>query len=66
MYESTMDALKALYHKVAPDGYVIVDDYHAVEGCRLAVHDFMKSDFPDETFEINEIDGTGVFWQRKV
>src|SRR5262249_7246717 len=41
MYESTMDALVALYDKVVPGGAVIVDDYGAVEGCRRAVSDFL-------------------------
>ena len=27
LYESTMDALTALYHKVSPGGFVIVDDF---------------------------------------
>lgn len=66
MYESTMDAIKALYHKVSPGGYVIVDDYHAVPGCKQAVHDFLASDVPNETVDITEIDGTGVFWQRRI
>ena len=65
MYESTMDAIKALYHKVSPGGYVIVDDYHAVEGCKQAIHDYLDAHASDETVEINEIDGTGVFWQRQ-
>lgn len=65
MYESTMDAIKALYHKVSPGGYVIVDDYHAVVGCRQAIHDYLDEHASDETVDIQEIDGTGVFWQRK-
>ena len=65
MYESTMDALKALYPKVSPGGYVIVDDYHAVEGCRAAVHEYLAAEFPNETPEIQEIDGTGVYWIRQ-
>lgn len=65
MYESTMDGLKALYHKVVPGGYVIVDDYYAVKGCREAVHHFLKSDFPNETPQIKEIDGVGVYWLRQ-
>ena len=66
MYESTMDAIKALYQKVTPGGYVIVVDYHAVEGCRKAVHDYLNEYAKDETVDIQEIDGTGVFWQRKI
>lgn len=65
MYQSTMDGLTALYHKVSPGGYVIVDDYHAVEGCRLAVHDFLKARYADEKVDIQEIDGTGVYWVRQ-
>lgn len=66
MYESTMDAMQALYHKVSSGGYVIVDDYHAVEGCRLAVHDYLNEHAPDEKPEIKEIDGVGVYWQRNL
>jgi O-methyltransferase len=66
MYESTMDALVSLYPKVSPGGYVIVDDYHAVKGCKLAVHDYMEAHAGSETFDIQEIDGTGVYWQRKI
>ena len=64
MYESTMDGLKALYHKVSADGFVIVDDYHAVPGCKKAVHDFLDENYPKENVDIQEIDGTGVYWQR--
>ncbi|MGL4237646.1 TylF/MycF family methyltransferase [Tabrizicola sp.] len=66
MYESTMDGFRALYHKLSPGGYLIVDDYHAVKGCRAAVHDFISTLEPREKVEIQEIDGTGVFWQRKL
>lgn len=61
MYESTMDALSALYGKVSLGGYVIVDDYHVVEGCRKAVHDFLNRN--NITPEIIEIDGVGVYWK---
>lgn len=66
MYESTWDAITALYQKVSPGGYVIVDDYHAVEGCRKAVHDYLNAHAPNEAVNIQEIDGTGVFWQRQI
>jgi hypothetical protein len=65
MYESTMDAIAALYHKVTPGGYVIVDDYHAVPGCKQAVHDYLDAHAKDEKVDILDIDGTGVFWQRQ-
>lgn len=63
MYESTMDGLVNLYHKVSPGGYVIVDDYYAVRGCRKAVKDFLRSLGPVGEVNVQEIDGTGVFWQ---
>jgi hypothetical protein len=60
MYESTWDALTALYPKVSSGGYVIVDDYHVVEGCRIAVHDYLAKNRLSP--EIKEIDGVGVYW----
>ena len=61
MYESTMDALKALYPKVSPGGFVIVDDYVMIHGCRKAVHDYLAE--RNEQPEIKQIDGAGVFWR---
>jgi hypothetical protein len=61
MYGSTMDALMALYHKVSPGGFVIVDDYGAVPACRAAVTDFRAAH--GVTAPIHDIDGLGVFWQ---
>jgi O-methyltransferase len=62
MYESTIVALDNLYSKVSTDGFVIVDDYHVVAGCKLAIHDFAKNN----QFEpkLIEIDGVGVYWQK--
>ncbi|MEZ5762243.1 MAG: TylF/MycF family methyltransferase [Paracoccaceae bacterium] len=65
MYESTMDGLVALYHKVSPGGYVIVDDYHAVAACKSAVHDFLDRQGAGSAVTMNEIDGTGVYWRRE-
>ena len=62
MYESTMDALTHLYARVSPGGYVIVDDYRVVEGCRKAVDEFRAQ--RGITDKIVEIDGVGVFWQK--
>ena len=39
-YESTIQALEALYDKLSAGGYVIVDDYGNVAACGQAVHDF--------------------------
>jgi O-methyltransferase len=62
MYESTMDALKHLWPKLSVGGYLIVDDYGIVAGCRRAVEDFRKVERIEDP--IQDIDGWGVFWQR--
>jgi O-methyltransferase len=61
MYESTMVALEALYPKLSPGGYVIVDDY-ALKRCRAAVDEFRAREGIEEP--IQPIDWTGVCWQR--
>ena len=60
MYESTMDALSALYDKVSPGGYVIIDDYHVVKGCKQAVHEFIS--YRGISPVIVNIDDVGVYW----
>ena len=62
MYESTMDALEALYPKLSVGGYVIVDDYGAWEPCRQACTDYRERH--GITDEIVSIDWTGVHWRR--
>jgi hypothetical protein len=62
MYESTMDALNALYGKVAPGGYVVIDDYGAIPQCQRAVGDFRARHGIDS--HIYLIDWTGAYWQK--
>lgn len=62
MYGSTMEALTHLYPKLSIGGYVIVDDYGAVQGCRAATEDFRMRQGITEPLE--QIDWTGVFWKR--
>jgi len=62
MYESTWQALEALYPRLSPGGFVIVDDYSAVEGCRKAVDDFRKSRGILDPVE--PIDPMAVYWRR--
>jgi O-methyltransferase len=38
-----MDSFLNLYPKLSVDGYVIIDDYGAVDACRKAVDDFRAS-----------------------
>lgn len=62
MYESTMDALTSLYHKVARHGFVIIDDYRVVKGCKDAVDGFRNANSIRDPIE--EIDNVGVYWQK--
>ena len=64
MYESTMDALTALYPRLSVGGYVIIDDYNNayLEACRQAVSDFRAKENITEPME--EVDWTAVFWRR--
>jgi O-methyltransferase len=62
MYESTMDALVNLYHKLSVGGYIIIDDYGAIKSCRQAVEDFRKA--KNITDEIKNADWSCVFWKK--
>lgn len=62
LYQSTMEALDALYDKLSVGGYVIVDDYGAVPACKSAVEEFRtKHRIKDE---MTQIDWTGIFWRK--
>lgn len=62
MYDSTMVALESLYPKLSVGGFVIVDDYHAVRGCRKAVEDFRTANGIDDPLE--QVDWTCRYWRR--
>lgn len=62
LYESTIQALDALYPKLSPGGFVIVDDYEAIEGAKRAVHDFRSRHHIDDA--IVPIDRMAVYWRR--
>jgi O-methyltransferase len=63
LYESTIQALDGLYSRLSPGGFCIIDDYHAIDGCRKAVTDFRTKN--GVSAEIVEIDGTGVLWRKE-
>ena len=60
LYESTMDALKNLYPKLSPGGFVIIDDYYCAPPCKQAVDKFREENNIED--EIIAIDWSGVFW----
>ena len=63
MYESTMDAITALYPKLSVGGFCIVDDYGAVPACRLAVNDYRRAHGIESPVQM--IDWTGAWWRRE-
>jgi len=62
LYESTIQALDALYPRLSPGGFCIVDDYLAVKACEQAVTDYRAKH--GISAEIVDIDGTGVLWRK--
>ena len=61
LYASTIQALEALYDRLSPGGFVIVDDY-ALPGCRQAVEVFRRARAIADP--IAAIDWTGVWWRK--
>jgi O-methyltransferase len=63
MYESTIQAFDALYDKLSPGGFCIVDDYgsHASQAGQ-ATRDFRARREIDE--ELIDIDGFGAYWRK--
>ena len=62
LHSSTSEALTALYDRVSPGGYVVVDDYNSVEACRVAVDGFLAA--RGIRAEIRPIDRNAVFWRK--
>jgi hypothetical protein len=62
-YQSTMDTLTALYDKVSPGGYVIIDDYgeRLWTYCRRAVDEFREQ--RGITAELVKVDTSCYFWR---
>ena len=63
LYESTIQVLEALYSKLSPGGFCIIDDYGAMNSCKAAVDDFRRD---REIVEpLVDIDGKGVLWRKR-
>lgn len=63
MYESTIQAIEALYPKLSPGGFCIVDDFGShVSQAQQAVKDYRAQHGITE--EIIDIDGTGAYWRK--
>lgn len=62
LYESTHTALEALYPRVSPGGFLIVDDYNDIAACRAAVDDYRSTYRVTEP--MTEVDWTAVYWRK--
>ena len=61
LYEPTFVALEALYGRLAPGGFVVVDDYGVAEPCRRAVDEFRADHAVADPLE--QVDWTAVSWR---
>jgi O-methyltransferase len=61
MYESTIQALDSLYHKVSAGGAVIIDDYF-LQACAKEVTDFRNNH--GIVAPLIPVDTYAVWWRR--
>ncbi len=62
LYESTYVALEALYPKLSPGGFVILDDYKLIASVRAAVQDYRTR--MGIAAPLIDIDWNAVWWQK--
>ncbi len=63
LYESTIQALDALYPKLSVGGFCIIDDYGTLpDQAGKAVHDYRAQH--GITDEIVDVDGNGAYWRK--
>lgn len=63
LYESTYVALQALYPKLSPGGFVILDDVNFIPPCRQAVLDYRSQE--GITATMHEVDWSASWWQKE-
>jgi len=63
MYSSTMQSLNALYPKLQKGGYIIIDDYFALDECKKAVEDYRK--VYNITEDIIRVNWACVYWKKR-
>lgn len=61
LHQSTVEILK-LYPKVSRGGFIIIDDYGVVPGCKVATDDFRDEN--NITVPLQWIDHSGVYWRK--
>ena len=62
LYESAIEALDALYPRLSPEGFCIIDDYSVLKACRQAVTDYHAKH--GISAQVVDIDGTGVLCRK--
>jgi O-methyltransferase len=64
MYESTWQAIEALYPKLSPGGFCVIDDFGSHQSqAGQAVLDYRQAHGIDEA--IVDIDGFGAYWRKR-
>jgi O-methyltransferase len=62
LYESTIQALDALYPRLSPGGFCIIDDYHDMKPCEQAVTDYRAKH--GVSGDIIDIDPHAALWRK--
>jgi O-methyltransferase len=57
-----MEGLVNLYPKLSSGGYIIIDDYGAIQNCKQAVDDYRAEH--NIVAPIVTVDWTGVYWRK--
>lgn len=63
LYESTIDAITALYPSLSPGGFLLIDDYWSIPPCKAAITDYRSEH--NITEPIVKVDWTGAYWRRE-
>lgn len=63
-YDCVKAPLDALYPKVVPGGFVVVDDYWFHQGCKAAVTDFIKEQQLEGKIKLIRVDRSAVYFQK--
>ena len=63
LYESTYVSLEALYPKLSPGGFVIIDDVNFLPPCKQAVFDYRAK--MGITTPLNAIDWNASWWRKE-
>jgi hypothetical protein len=62
-YDPVLTCLEHFEPRMSPNGYIILDDYYAWQGCALAAHDFLSAN--ELPWPIVSAEGKCGAWMRK-